>query len=190
VISIARIVFSFLILVPAAVNSYDCNPFNFSLLTVDGKAQSLKTEPGHLATAFIFLLPDCPACQSYSLSLNELAEKYKGNGIRFMGVVPGKFSTNDEISEFQSSYKINFPVLKDPSNLLVKCLGASIVPEVFLVAHDGKTIYSGRIDDWMAALGKKKPAVTQHDFRDALEAFVNHQPVKVKRTKAIGCFIE
>jgi hypothetical protein len=35
-------------------------------------------------------------------------------------------------------------------------------------------------------LGKKKPAVTQHDFRDALEAFVNQKPVKVKRTKAIG----
>jgi len=177
-------------MLPAAVNSSDCNPYGISLQTVAGKPQSLNPAKGHRATAFIFLLPDCPSCQSYSLSLNNLEKKYRASGIRFIGIVPGKFSTANEITEFIRTYKITFPVLKDPSNVLVKCLRATIVPEVFLVGTEGKTLYSGRIDDWMAALGKKKPAVTTHEFQDALAACSANQPVKVKRTKAIGCFIE
>jgi hypothetical protein len=84
VISVARILLFLFFLLPAAVDSSDCNPFNISLQTVAGKPQPLKPGTGHQATAFIFLLPDCPACQSYSLSLNSLDKKYKAAGIRFI----------------------------------------------------------------------------------------------------------
>ena len=191
-ISFVRISVVLLLLfaIPLPVNSSGCNPFGINLHDLQGKTVSIKPGSGHQATAFVFLMADCPACQTYSLTLNNLDKKYKAAGIRFIGVVPGNYSTPAEIAEFMHTYKISFPVFTDPTNALVKCLHATIVPEVFLVGSEGQTLYSGRIDDWMAALGKKKPAIHTHDLQDAIAAVVNHQPVKVKHTKAIGCFIE
>jgi hypothetical protein len=125
--------------------------------------------------------------ENYSLTLNELKIKYPA--VKFIGVVPGNLSTNDEISSFISEYKILFPVYRDDQNKLVKCLKATVVPEAFLVVGY-ETAYSGRIDDWMVALGKKKPAVTQHDLANAIECLLKQRPILVRRTQAIGCFIE
>ena len=94
------------------------------------------------------------------------------------------------MKEFQDRYHINFLLLKDPENKLVKGLGAKVAPEAFVVNGAGQTIYRGRIDDWMYAVGKKKPVIGTHELMDALDAVVHHQQVKVKETNPIGCIIE
>jgi peroxiredoxin len=167
-----------------------CNPYTLSLKQTDGHPYALRTPAGHRGTVFVFLLTDCPASQSYTLTLNTLYKEYASRGIRMIGVIPGTFSTPDEISEFISTYHVAFPVVTDPAKDLVRCLQATLAPECFLVDHAGTTVYSGRIDDWLVALGKKKIRVTTHDLRDAMAALLNGKPVNVKHTHAVGCIIE
>ena len=173
-----------------AQQKFESNFSDIQLSTIDQNIFSCNEIIKNTASVFIFLLPDCPACESYSLPLNKLQEKYKASGIRFYGVFPGQYNTIEEMKNFQSRYHINFLLMTDPEKKLVSSLGAKVAPEAFVVNSEAKVIYRGRIDDWMYAVGKKKPVVTSRELQDALNALVNHVPVKVSETKAIGCIIE
>jgi len=66
------------------------------LKTPDGKIFRMYETRKLIASVFIFMLPDCPACENYSLTLNTLAKKYKAAGIMFYGVFP-PFVKSDSI---------------------------------------------------------------------------------------------
>ena len=180
----------FLVETVSAQKDFENNYSSTRLTTIDQKIFSFDELKKNTASVIVFLLPDCPACESYSLTLNQLQEKFKSYGIRFYGVFPGHYNTVAEMKAFQIRYRINFPLMSDPDKKLVKSLGAKVSPEVFVISNTGKIIYRGRIDDWMYAVGKMKPGVTTHELRDALSAVIQHQPLKIPETKAIGCIIE
>ena len=138
--------------------------FHFTLYDLDNKLISFTNLEKFKTTAIVFLLSDCPASQDYTLTLNELYLKYKVNNITFIGIFPGKFSTNDELLTFQKKYKVKFPLLKDPDMALTKWLGVKIAPSCFLVDRKGNTLYKGRINDWLFALGKKRMQITQNNL--------------------------
>jgi len=163
---------------------------SISLKNLSGELFSFRELKKNTATVIVFLLPDCPACQSYSTTLNKLNEQYQKDGVAFYGVFPGTYNTLEEMNEFKNTYHIKFPLLCDPDKKLVKTIAAKVTPEVFVLNHETNIVYRGRIDDWMYALGKKKPVITTHELADALHAVVHHQPAKVSQTTAIGCIIE
>ncbi|MCX6292336.1 MAG: redoxin domain-containing protein [Bacteroidetes bacterium] len=187
---IIAILFFICVEMVSAQNAFEKNYSSIQLTTPDQKIFSLNEIKKNTASVFVFLLPDCPSCQSYSLTLNQLCDQFKPSGIQFYGVFPGHYNTSEEMNEFQSRYHIRFLLMTDPEKKLVKSLGAKVSPEVFVVDNHGKILYRGRIDDWMYGIGKKKISVNTHEFQDALNAIVHHQPIKVPETKAIGCIIE
>ena len=139
---------------------------------------------------FVFLLPDCPACQSYSLTLNNLETRFSKAGIRFYGVFPGNYNSVSEMIDYKKQYRILFPLLRDPDKKLVSALNAKVAPEAFVCDDAGKILYHGRIDDWMIATGKKKPMITENNLADILAAIEKHRPVYSSSAAAIGCIIE
>lgn len=188
-----KIIMFFLLIAAETVtaeNAQENHLLSLQLNTLDQKIFSVDEIRKNTASVFIFLLPDCPSCQSYSLTLNQLSEKYRASGIVFYGVFPGDYNTPEEMKEYQTRYHINFLLVTDPEKKLAKSLGAKITPEVFVANSNGQTLYRGRIDDWMYAVGKKKPMITTHELQDALNSVAHHQPVRVPETKAIGCIIE
>ena len=80
--------------------------------------------------------------------------------------------------------------MRDTKSLMAKKLGATITPEVFLLGKTGVIRYSGRIDNWAFDLGKKRSVITEHNLIDAIEAVLQNKSVKIKKAKAVGCFIE
>lgn len=164
--------------------------FRFTLFDLDNKMIFFTDLEKFKTTAIVFLLSDCPASQDYTFTLNELYLKYKENNITFIGIFPGKFSTNDELLIFQEKYKVKFPLLKDPDMALSKWLGVKIAPSCFLVDSKGNTVYKGRINDWLFALGKRRMQITQNDMENALKNIVKNQPVKIAETNPIGCILE
>jgi hypothetical protein len=94
------------------------------------------------------------------------------------------------MNEFQNSYKINFPLLRDPEKILVRQLKATTVPQVFLLNKNGEVVYSGRIDDWMYALGKKRSVITRHDLKNAMDELLANKAITNPVTVPIGCIIE
>jgi peroxiredoxin len=141
-------------------------------------------------TVFYFLSPECPLCQSYSLTMKDLSTKFSGKGIHMVGIVPGTDYSNLEISTFRHKYGLPFALWKDEQLLLSKKYKATVTPEAIVVDGKGAILYQGRIDNWAYELTKKRKVITEHNLEDALNSIVNKRPVKVAKTKAVGCFIE
>ena len=158
--------------------------------TLEGTTVALNSLPGESTAAFYFLSPECPLCENYSLTINQLREKYPNEEIVFYGVFPGKFFSEEEIQAYMDKFKVQVTVLLDPEYKLRDLFKATVTPEVFLTSGTGELLYKGSIDNWIPALGKKRTIITRHYLDDALASTLAGKPIEVTETKAIGCFIE
>jgi thiol-disulfide isomerase/thioredoxin len=137
-----------------------------------------------------FLSPECPLCENYSLTINQLKEQFKGSGIEFYGVFSGKYYPENQIVSYLAKYRPPVVPLLDPGYRLRAALEAQVTPEAFLVSPQGKVVYRGAIDNWAVSLGKKRTVVTAHYLRDAIQAFLDRREPELARTDAVGCFIQ
>ena len=161
-----------------------------SLLDLKGGKVTLSEIKEHKGTALVFISPECPLCQSYTLTINNLIKAYEAKGISFIGIVPSKDFTLKSINDYRITYRSSLRILRDENNELVKFLNASVTPEVFLLDKNARVIYSGRIDNWAYELGKKRKVITDHNLKDGINALLAGKPIPVPKTKAVGCFIE
>ena len=145
---------------------------------------------GNYASVFVFLAPDCPLSQNYTLTLNRLYENYIDSSVFFYGIIPGNSHPAEKVQEFASKYQIGYPVFFDHNLTLTKFLNATTTPEVFVASFDEKIIYHGAIDNWATALGDHRQVITEHYLDDALKSFVSRKEITIKETKPVGCLIE
>ena len=136
----------------------------------------------------IFLSPECPLCQNYSLPLNELSKKYAGK-VQFSGVVPGKAYSAADVNAFIRKYRIGFPVSIDSAKTVSTSLKATVTPEVFLLGPDKKVLYYGSIDNWIKDLGMQSARPTIFYLRDAIDQSLAQLPVRIPYNKPVGCLI-
>lgn len=142
------------------------------------------------ATVFIFLKPDCPLSQNYTLTLNTLYQKFKSDTILFVGIIPAHDVSNEEAADYISRYKIIFPVVMDTKNQTVNYFKATRTPEVFVVDAGENILYKGAIDNWAISIGKHRTVITENYLQEALDKIKHNLPAAVKETKAVGCVIE
>lgn len=145
---------------------------------------------GSTCTVVFFLSPECPLCISYTRNMKQLAEEFSENQVQFVGIFSGEWVSGDEVREFSTKYGLPFQMLMDSHLSLAQLLDATVTPEAFLLDSSGRVLYSGAIDNWMNALGRKKLEVTEHYLHDAITATLAGQKVAVSRTNAVGCLIE
>lgn len=148
--------------------------------------------PGWLSdkplTAFTFLSVECPLSQNYTGQLNALNREY-GEGVGFVGVFPLVDDDAERVQAFQDKYELGFVTRLDHGYELVDMLHPSVTPEVFLVDRNGKTIYSGKIDDWAVALGRTRSTATERYLEDAIRATQSDETVAIRRVEPVGCFL-
>ena len=178
---------------------YSCNSsllpkeqelFALQLNTVDDKTFNLSEIKHNSASAFIFLSPECPLSQKYSLSIKNIYTRYLDKKIAVYLVFPGKLYNKNEINFFLSEYNLQFVSIEDEDKKLTSCLGAAITPEAFLIDSAGRILYKGAIDNWFIDIGQKREVITAHYLDDAIQSFLSGRPVKISQTKAAGCIIE
>ncbi len=162
---------------------------NLEIKTIEEESVKLNQIEKRKATVFLFLSPDCPIAQKYTSRYEYLYQQYKEKGIEFYGVFPGMLAEKEAAKNFKATYNLTFKMLKDTDFFLMKVLFARISPEVFVLNSNGIIQYQGQIDNWFFALGKKRQIVTENYLEDALNAIIENQPIKQKRTKAVGCYL-
>ncbi|GAB3742689.1 redoxin domain-containing protein [Spirosoma lituiforme] len=138
--------------------------------------------------AVVFLSPECPLCQQYTRTLNQLQRQY-ATELTIVGVFPGKAYSSAECQQFKSTYQLDFTLLMDRSRRLSSALGATTTPEVFLFDQQRSILYAGAIDDWVVSLGRTRNKADKTYLADAIAATKSGYPVSVARTTAIGCLI-
>ena len=160
-----------------------------ALTVLDNSAVSIKPSESAL-TVIYFLSPECPLCINYTLAMRKLEQEFASDSIKFYGVYSKEWFSANEINEFAIKYELDFEMLLDDGNQLANALGATITPEVFLLNAKSEILYSGKIDDWVNDLGKKKLEVSEHYLKNALLSWQYGKRIDPKRTEPKGCLIE
>ncbi len=141
------------------------------------------------ATVLIFLDPECPISQAYTLTLRKLHEQYATKGVAFKGIYDSAPLKKRDIRRFHQKYQLPFSGLKDKEYTIARRYGATITPEVVLINEMENVLYRGAIDNWYYALGKNRTEPTEYYLKDALEATLGHYPIVKKQTQAVGCLM-
>lgn len=158
--------------------------------TLDNKKIKLNDIPNTKAFVVVFLSPECPLCQNYSLTLNNLYTKFQKDSIEFIGIFSGAKYTISEIKNYCNEYGIKFKTIVDKDYKFRNLLKASVTPEVFLVNKNEVVLYSGRIDNWAISLGKHREKANEHNLQNSIDLFIQNKPIISKYRPAVGCIIE
>ncbi len=136
------------------------------------------------------MVPDCPFAQFYTMSISQVYSQYYHKEVQFYGIVPGNLYSLKEVNEFKTNYNFIPEILIDKTYSLSKKYKVKVVPQVVVTDIKGEVVYSGKIDDQAIQAGQKKYQPTKFYLLDALKNTLSNKPVKIKKTNAVGCYIE
>jgi peroxiredoxin len=184
----------FMTLISIALIAISCgNRVDIEQITLedpDGNQVPLSWPAEGRFDVYVFLSPECPLCQNYSKNLEEIQTAYLDQGVRILGIFPGLEYPLKDIMQYREDYEMSIPFLLDPDFELTHALKAEITPEVVLIDHEGMIRYQGGIDDWAVTVRKHRQVITYNYLTDAIDACLAGEEVEVKKTEAVGCFIQ
>lgn len=166
-------------------------PLNNQFETSSGKtvelSQYLLNNEG---LVILYLSPECPLCQNYSVAIRDLEDQFRDKKIEFIGVVSGDFYPKEQIADYAKTYRMNMDILLDPKFVISDFYAAQLTPEAHLIDPNGKLLYRGAIDNWAISLGKKRLHATSNYLHDALSNYLTGERIDPKVTEPVGCYIE
>jgi hypothetical protein len=164
-------------------------PPDLSVHDVDGRIQH-PLRPDETARILFFIAPDCPIANSYAPEIQRICgdAKSRGIGCSLVYVDPQLDVAGALKHRLEFGYA-GFPAILDSSNRIAEAAGATVTPEAVVIAHDGRILYRGRIDNRWTGLGQQRRQTTVFDLKNALDQIVARKPVTLPETKPVGCFI-
>ncbi|MCB9252255.1 MAG: redoxin domain-containing protein [Flavobacteriales bacterium] len=162
----------------------------FVLETLKGEKVELNKKVNARGYIYVFLLPDCPLSQFYSLSINSTFNIFKEREYHFYGIVPGELYTVAEIDSFDDRYHFGPEIVMDRDHKLTDLFGIKVVPQVVFTDPLGRVLYQGKIDDQAVVTGIKKVTPRDHYLLNAIKQYDVNKKISIPKTEAVGCFIE
>jgi peroxiredoxin len=173
---------------------------DFSLPGIDGKTYSLKDFEKVPVLVIIFSCNHCPTAQAYEDRIMDISRDYKLKGVALVMISPnstkalnlselGYTDMGDSFEEMKLRAEdrgYTFPYLYDGDEQ--KCAlayGPVATPHCFVFDRNRILKYAGRVD------GSEKPGTGRgEDLRNAIDAVLAGEPVKMHVTKVFGCSIK
>lgn len=160
---------------------------DFALFDVQGRKHTAEAWKDRKAVVLLFLGAECPVSNGYSPEYRRLKETYAAKGVLFYGVHPDPDVSAEVAAKHAAEFRLNFPVLLDPTQRVAQQTGVKVVPEAVLLSPKGRVLYRGRIDDLYTADGKRREEPKTRDLDEALKAVLAGKSPPVARTVAFGC---
>ncbi|MGJ1317631.1 redoxin domain-containing protein [Sphingobacterium spiritivorum] len=186
-----KILFTFLLLLISQckyVNAQEQNLKNIILTDIQNQKELELSFPKGKLLLLWFISPECPLCQNYSLTFNNLHNKYKDQ-ITVCGIIPGKSYSKEEILAFKTKFNIQYPIYLDSKKVLSEELKIKITPTAALFNKSGSSSYIGAIDNWAISLGKKRKETSEHYLENAIHELMLNKLVSVPYIEPVGCYI-
>jgi hypothetical protein len=165
---------------------------DFALLDHQGAFRHLYYHANDPETRAIVLFVQgngCPLVRKRVPELKRLRESYAGKGVRFWMINANAQDTREEVAKEAAEFGIDVPILMDSAQLVARDLGISRTGEAIVIDPNGWRIrYRGAIDDRLS-FESAKPVAQREYLKDALEAALAGDEIKVAKTKAPGCAI-
>lgn len=159
----------------------------FALADAQGATHTERDWNGAKAVVILFLATDCPISNAYAPAMSRLEKEFGPQGVRFLGVHCDTDVTAAIAARHAADYRLPFPVLLDPEQVLARPAGVAVTPEAVVVLPGGEIAYRGRIDDRYATPGKRREQATTHDLIAAIAAVLAGKRPSPATTKATGC---
>lgn len=171
--------------------SLGSNPPKFSLPGTDGKTYSLDDFANAKALVVFFTCNHCPYVTGSDEVTRKTAERFKPEGIVFVGINSNSVQTvpSDSFAHMVERMKIHhFPwvYLYDQTQEIAKKYGALRTPHFYVFDQNRKLIYTGRGVDNPRDTNK----MTVNDLENALEEFVEGRSISKPITNPIGCNVK
>jgi len=93
----------------------------------------------------------------------------------------------DENEDAKMKWKMDYPILRDPSGEVGRMYNARTTPHMFIVGPKGNLIYDGAVDN--QPRGKGERAYTNY-VANALKSVQKDMKVKTSKTKPYGCSVK
>ena len=149
------------------------------------------TAKNRIAGVVIVMRTDCPIGNRYVPTIRSISERFNTNDqVEFVLVYPLETESNEQVRRHLSEFELDLPVRRDPGATFVRQIKAAVTPEAFVFDRTNAVLYRGRIDDRFVDFGQARPAATQHDLIDVLDAMLSGQRVPTRATEAVGCYLE
>jgi len=160
--------------------------FSFQYLALKGQSAIYSDS----LSVYVFMGEDCRICQYYTPVFKDLHEKYASSQIKFVGLFPNRYSTDEQIERYKTKYGIPFDLKREYFQTKAKKFDVRVTPEVVVFDEkQGIVLYQGRIDDSYVTVGKRRQIIKNKDLDDALQSIILNKLIKTKETTAIGCFV-
>jgi peroxiredoxin len=159
----------------------------FELEDLAGERVTRASWQGAKAVVLFFIGTECPVSNSYAPAMQRLSQQYAARGVSCYGVHCDPTVASKSVAEHAEEYRLTFPMVCDPRQVLAGACRVEVVPTVVVAAEDGRVWYRGRIDNRFALDGKRRDEATRHELIDALEAVLEGRTPSVGETRAFGC---
>lgn len=164
---------------------------DFKLSATDGKTYSLNDFGDAKFLVIFFTCNHCPYVIGSNDITAETANKYKEDGVMFVGINSNSEKTKPDDS-FENMVKEmeehNFPwlYLRDQSQEVALAYGALRTPHFYVFDEKRQLVYTGRgVDN-----PRESEKITINDLDNALDSLVRGEKITTPITNPIGCNVK
>jgi thiol-disulfide isomerase/thioredoxin len=115
---------------------------NFKAQNLNFKTISFDEIKGEKITLIDFWATWCTPCIQAIPKLNILREKYMDKGVEVVGINTDSPRNSAKVMPFVKTYKMEYPVLRDPNSKLARMLNVSAYPTLFIINNQNEIIYT------------------------------------------------
>ncbi|MBN1972408.1 MAG: thioredoxin family protein [Sedimentisphaerales bacterium] len=171
--------------------SLDSKAPDFSLRATDGKTYSLNDLSDAKVLVIFFTCNHCPYVTGSDEITRQTAEKYKSQGVLFVGINSNSPNTYEEDSfenmvKRMKKYKFPWLYLYDDTQDTARAYGALRTPHFFVFNEERKLVYTGRGVDNPREISK----MTVNDLQNALDELLAGKKITAPLTNPIGCNVK
>jgi peroxiredoxin len=164
---------------------------DFELPATDGKTYRLSDFAGAKTLIVFFTCNHCPYVIGSDEITRQTAEKYKGQGVKFVGINSNSANTHpdddfDHMVKRMAEHKFPWLYLRDESQDVALAYGALRTPHFYVFDENRKLVYTGRGVDSPRETAK----MTVNDLDRALAEHLAGKTVSVPLTNPIGCNVK
>ncbi len=136
------------------LRSFMISLFVFSTLLAGGKIRDFKLQDinfqersfselqGEKLTIIDFWATWCKPCLKAIPKLNKLYENYSDQGVEIIGINVDSPRNTAKVKPFSRTYKIQYPVLRDPNSEISTELNVSQYPTLFIVNAENEIVFT------------------------------------------------
>lgn len=163
----------------------------FTLPNVDNRIISHYDFADKYCLLLVVTCNHCPYARAYWERLKKLSKQYEEDSLGIVAINGNDVSrypqdSFEEMQKLHAELKLPFPYVFDSDQKLIKQLGASRTPEVFLFNSKRELVYHGAIDDhW-----ENENLVMNVYLEDAIEYTLDGLEVDYPEIPAVGCSVK